>query len=94
MRVTTRSLISALTQSLRGNRDYAVNLLRLVGKHGNVPLALLYMPIHVLFRLYNYVTAKPSYGAWLPPEPGMGTPSLWEEPLADHNGSIQRTAAL
>ena len=80
MRVTARSLISALIQSLRGNCDYAFSLLRLVGKHGNVPIALLHIPIHVLFRLYNYVTAKPSYGEWLPPEPGMGTPSLWEEP--------------
>jgi hypothetical protein len=100
MRVTARSLVSTLIQYARGNREYAFSLLRLVRKHGNVPLALLYMPIHLFFRLYNYVTAKPSYGEWLPPEPGMGTPLLWEQPatsnackgLPNHDGSSQTTA--
>jgi glycosyltransferase involved in cell wall biosynthesis len=101
MRVTARSLMSTLIQYARGNRDYAFNLLRLVAKHGNVPLALFYLPIHVSSRLYNYVIGKPTYGDWLPAESRMGTPSHWGEPrpvndsgdLRDDAGSIQTTAS-
>ncbi len=101
MRVTTRSLINALIQYVRGNRVYAFNLLRLVVKHGNVPLALLYVSIHAFSRLYNYAIAKPTYGDWLPPESRMGTPSHWRElvlvdandRLPAHDGSRPTTAS-
>jgi glycosyltransferase involved in cell wall biosynthesis len=89
MFITARSLINALIQYGRGNRDYAFNVLRLVIKHGNLPLGLLYLPIHAFSRLYNYAISRPSYGDCLPPKPGMGTPSHWEDPmLADSRGAF------
>ena len=77
MLVTARGLVNVPIRYMRGNREYAMDLLRLVKKHGNIPLGLAYAPIYVVFRLYGFITARPSFGASLPPEPGMGTPSHW-----------------
>ena len=65
----------------RGDREYAHNLARVVWKHGNLPLGLLYFPIQSLKRAYNYAIGRPSWGNSLPPESGMGTPTNWSSEL-------------
>jgi len=100
MLTTARYLVNVPVRYLHGDKEYARNLLKVIWQHGNVPLGLLYAPIQAFSRIYNCVTARPSYGNWLPPEPGMGTPSHWREPrflnasdgLRDNSGSLQTTA--
>lgn len=87
MLTTARYLVNVPIRYLRGDTEYARNLLKVIWQHGNVPLGLLYAPIQAFCRLYNYVTARPSYGYWLPPEPGMGTPSHWRRPRLVNNSS-------
>jgi len=77
MLTTARYLVNVAIRYVRGDKAYARNLLKVIWRHGNVPLGLLYAPIQAFSRFYNYVMAQPSYGDWLPPEAGMGTPSIW-----------------
>ena len=86
MLTTARYLVNVPIRYVRGDTEYARNLLKVIWQHGNVPLGVLYAPIQAFSRLHNYVRAKPSYGNWLPPESGMGTPSHWGK-LRFVNGS-------
>ena len=74
MRTTARYLVNIPIHYLRGDRQYARNLAKIVWQQGNLPLGFLYLPVQTLKRAYNYATCKPSWGRSLPPAPGMGPP--------------------
>jgi glycosyltransferase involved in cell wall biosynthesis len=85
MLTTARCLVNIPIRYLRGDREYARNLAKIVRQHGNLPLGLLYLPVQVLKRAYNYVICIPSWGSSLPPEPGMGPPMRGGERIGVRN---------
>lgn len=51
--LTARYMLTSVLEYLRGNRDYARGLAKILRQHGNFLFGLPYLPAHSTWRLYN-----------------------------------------
>lgn len=80
--LTARYLTNVGLYWLRGNRDRAAALGRILSENGNVPFGATLLPLHCFRRLFNRLTRRnlPRRSA---PEPWMGRPQSGSAPMYD-----------
>jgi glycosyltransferase involved in cell wall biosynthesis len=79
-RKTAQFMVTAVSQFFRGNRAYVKSLVKVLFEKGDFAAGLLFLPAHVVRRIYLKVTNKAPHIV-LSAQPGMGSPS-WLRKIA------------
>jgi glycosyltransferase involved in cell wall biosynthesis len=82
--LTARYLVTMMLEYIRGHRDYARGLARIVMQNGNFLFGLAYVPVHAAGRAYRRLIGK-NHPTFLPPEPWMGLPSVGRSVTVAHS---------